>query len=706
MNSGAMKNPASANGGTFRRRPASQAISMSKILASAYRQRKVLLGIIAAALVLGAIFNFLTPRTYSATASVQLNQQTPRVLPNRDLDPEPAVQDSERFLQTQLDRILSRTMAEAVDARLRASSTPKILDALGFADGGADARREDVVTAIQENVFVELGLNTRLARITFTSRDPAVTAEIANAYAEALASSNLVDKSATAAQAEQYLLTEMAEAKAKLQDSERAMLAYARRTDLTTTIVPGQDRGGSLRAQQLGVLTDQMALATSRRIDAQQQWQQVQNTPALALPEVQDNRALQDLVRQKAELEVVKAADGDTYTDKYPGVTSTIAQVEEIDAQISQLAENVKRGYQVRYNSAVQAERQMAGTINQLRGAAMAERERTVDYNALQREVEANRAFYDGLLQRYQEVAAASGLPSENIVVVDRAETPISPSSPDIPKNMALAGMLGLIAAMGVGLLRERSVSVVRTADDAEQALDIPNIGMIPAVSSKQRVDVEMLNPRSPQSEAYYSAAVGLHQIAGNKLPKVVLVTSCTPREGKSTSSIGLARSYAAMRDRVLLIDGDIRRPSLAAMLGARIGPGFADVLAGTASLDAVVQKLDDQRFDLIIAGNADQDPVGLLSSDAVGKSLAALAKDYDVIIIDGPPILGIADPILLAAHAEIAVFVVESGRIETEQLRVAMARMPSDLPTASILTKFVAKEAGVKYGSRGYYQY
>jgi len=533
-----------------------------------------------------------------------------------------------------------------------------------------------------------------------------VTADIANAYAEALASSNLVDKSATAAQAEQYLLTEMAEAKAKLQDSERAMLAYARRTDLTTTIVPGQDRGGSLRAQQLGVLTDQMALATSRRIDAQQQWQQVQNTPALALPEVQDNRALQDLVRQKAELEVVKAADGDTYTDKYPGVTSTIAQVEEIDAQISQLAENVKRGYQVRYNSAVQAERQMAGTINQLRGAAMAERERTVDYNALQREVEASRAFYDGLLQRYQEVAAASGLPSENIVVVDRAETPISPSSPNIAKNMALAGMLGLIAAMGVGLLRERSGSVVRTADDAEQALDIPNIGMIPAVSSKQRVDVEMLNPRSPQSESYYSAAVGLHQIAGNKLPKVVLVTSCTPREGKSTSSIGLARSYAAMRDRVLLIDGDIRRPSLAAMLGARIGPGFADVLAGTASLDAVVQKLDDQRFDLIIAGNADQDPVGLLSSDAVGKSLAALAKDYDVIIIDGPPILGIADPILLAAHAEIAVFVVESGRIETEQLRVAMARMPSNLPTASILTKFVAKEAGVKYGSRGYYQY
>jgi capsular exopolysaccharide synthesis family protein len=679
---------------------------MGKIMAGAYRQRMVLLGVLGLALVLGALVTFLMPRTYSATAAVQLNQQIPRVLPDRDLDPEPAVQESERFLQTQVDRILSRSMAQAVEASVRASGTPRIMSALGFDEGGADAGREDVINAIQENVFVELGVNTRLARISFSSRDPVVSAQLANAYAEALSSSNLVDKSTTATQAEQFLATQLAEAKVKLEDSERAMLAYARRTDLTTAIVPGQDRGGSLRAQQVGVLTDQLALATSRRIEAQQAWTQVQATPALALPEVQDNRAMQELIRQRGELEAAKAAETDVYTDKYPGVTSTVAKVQQVDEEINRLAGNIKRGYEVRYNAALRAERQLAGTVEQLRGAAMSERERTVDYNALEREVEANRAFYDGLLQRYQQVAAASGSPGENVIVIDRADPPKLASSPNIPRNMALAGVLGLVAALGVALLRERSVSVVRTADDAETTLDLPNIGMVPAVSSKQRVDVEMLNPRSPQSEAYYSAAVALHQLAGNKLPKVVLVTSCTPREGKSTSSIGLARSYAAMRDRVLLIDGDLRRPSLAAMLGARIGPGMADVLAGTATIEGVVQKLDDQRFDLIIAGQSDQDPVGLLSSDAVAATLAALGELYDVIIIDGPPVLGIADAILLAGHAEIAVFVIESGRIETEQARIAVGRLPANLPTASILTKFQAREAGVKYGSRGYYQY
>ncbi|AOL94445.1 GumC family protein [Porphyrobacter sp. LM 6] len=705
MNSGATRFPNTTQGSASRRRAAAPAFSMAKIMAGAYRQRMVLLGVLGVALALGALVTFLTPRTYSATAAVQLNQQVPRVLPDRDLDPEPAVQESERFLQTQVDRILSHSMAETVEASVRASATPRILEALGLEEG-ADLGRDDVIDAIQENVSVELGVNTRLARISVSSRDPVVSAQLANAYADALSSTNLVDKSTTASQAEQFLATQLAEAKIKLQDSERAMLAYARRTDLTTAIVPGQDRGGSLRAQQAGVLADQLALATSRRIEAQQAWSQVQATPALALPEVQDNRAMQDLIRQRGELEAVKAAETDVYTEKYPGVTATAAKIEQIDAEINRLASNIKRGYEVRYNAAARAERQLAGAVDALRNSAMSERERSVDYNALEREVEANRAFYDGLLQRYQQVAAASGSPGENVLVVDRAEPPKNASSPNIPRNMALAAVLGLAAAMGVGLLRERSVSVVRTADEAEHALDLPNIGMVPAVPLKQRVDVEMLNPRSPQSEAYYSAAVALHQLAGNKLPKVVLVTSCTPREGKSTTSIGLARSYGAMRDRVLLIDGDLRRPSLAAMLGARIGPGMADLLAGTTTIEGAVQKLDDQRFDLIIAGQSEQDPVGLLSSDTVGATLAALGEHYDVIIIDGPPVLGIADAILLAGHAEVAVFVIEAGRIETEQARIAVSRLPSNVPTASILTKFQAREAGVKYGSRGYYQY
>lgn len=693
--------------GTFKRRPASNSMSLSKLLAAIRRQRVVLASIVLAALAIGLLVTLLTPRSYSATASVQLNQQAPRILANNEIDPEPAVQDSARFLQTQLDRILSRNMAESVAVNVRASSTPRILESLGLADSDEPVTGDDIVSAIQGSVFVELGANTRIARITFTSRDPEVTAAMANAYAETLASSNLVDKGATAAQAEQYLGAELAEAKAKLQDSERAMLSYARNADISATVMVGQDNeGGSLRAQQLSALNQQIAGATARRIEAEQQWQAVQSLSPLALPEVQDNRAIQQLIAQKADLDATVAASSDRYTSRYPGINEATTSSESIDFQISQTAAAIKRGYEVRYRASLQAERQLSAKVDQLRGAAIAERERAVNYNSLEREVEANKAFYDGLLQRFQEVAAASGAPGENIVVVDRAAEPSAPSSPNIPRNLALSGILGLIIATGVGLLREQSVSVVRSADEVERALNIPNLGLIPVVSSKKRLDEEMNNPRSAQSEAYYSAAVALHHLAGGKPPKVALVVSCTPGEGKSTSAIGLARSYAAMRERVLLIDGDLRRPSLAAMLGARITPGFAEFLGGTATADAAVQKLENQRFDLMIAGEANDDPVGLLSSTELGASLASLAERYDIVIIDGPPILGIADAILLGNHAEAMVFVVEAGRIEADQLRISIGRMPENLRAGSILTKFVARDAGVKYGTQSYYQY
>jgi capsular exopolysaccharide synthesis family protein len=689
------------------RPPVRNTISIGKLLAAVRRQRVVLGSIVVAALLIGVLVTLASPRTYSATASLQLNQQAPRVFAEGGIDPEPAVQDSARFLQTQLDRILSRSMAEAVAVSVRAAETPRILDSLGLVRGDKPLTAEDIVSAIQSRVSVDLGANTRIARIQFSSRDPEVTAQMANAYAETMAASNLVDKGATAAQAEEYLLTELAQAKSKLQESERAMLSYARNADISATVMVGKDaEGGSLRAQQLQVLNDQLGGATARRIEAEQQWRAVQSVPPAALPEVQDNRAIQQLLAQKAELDSTAAAAGDRYTDRYPGITEATNSSDMLDDRITQTAADIKRGYEVRYRGALRAEQQLSAKVSQLRSSAVAERERAVDYNSLQREVEANKAFYDGLLQRYQQIAAASGAPGENILVVDRATVPIAPSSPNIPRNLALSLVLGLIVAGGVGLVREQSRRVVRTADEAERVLAMPSLGMIPAVSRKKRIDEEMTNPRSAQSEAYYSAAVSLHHFAGGKPPKVALVVSCTPGEGKSTTSIGLARSYAAMRERVLLIDGDLRRPSLAAMLGARLTPGFAEVLAGTATIDAAVQTLDDQPFALMIAGEANGDPVGLLSSELMASTLSTVADQYDVVIIDGPPILGIADAILLADRADAAVFVVEAGRIESDQLRIARDRMPSKLPAGSILTKFVAKDAGVGYGTQGYYQY
>ena len=250
-----------------------------------------------------------------------------------------------------------------------------------------------------------LGLNTRVADISFSSGDPNVSANIANGFATALAETNLDTKQETSKRAQQYLLNQLSDAKQRLETSEREMLAYARRADLTTTVVPSSganDRGGSLRSQQLGMLTDSLTQSTARRIDAQQRWAQVQGTAPLSLPEVETNKAIQDLVSQRAQLQGQLEQDRQRYTDEYPTVRETAAKIGELDGQITNFAASIKSSFYGQYLAAAQQERQMQQSVASLRGAAMSERERSVGYNSLNREVETNKAFYDGTLAALQ----------------------------------------------------------------------------------------------------------------------------------------------------------------------------------------------------------------------------------------------------------------------------------------------------------------
>jgi len=420
---------------------------------------------------------------------------------------------------------------------------------------------------------------------------------------------------------------------------------------------------------------------------------------------VQTNGTIQNLMTQRAQIQSELAEEDQRHTSEFPGVKAASAKAAELDRQIGVLSGNIKRSIQSRYLAALQQEQQLRRTVSGLKGAAMSERERSVSYNSLQREVETARAFYDGLLQRYKEVAAAAGAPGENITVIDRAEPPSLPSSPDIAKNLGLSAVAGLILALGVGMVRDRTNNVIRSAEDAERSLALNSLGVVP-LSTGQRADVALLDRRSPQSEAYYSIAIALYHMGGNAVPKTILMTSSAAGEGKSTSALGVARSLAAMRKRVLLIDGDLRRPSLDRMLGALVGPGLSDVLAGAAEAKSTIQRSEEHGFDIMIAGDAKDDPVSLLSTDNLQKTMDELSAIYDVVIIDGPPILGIADAVVLASHVAVGILVVQANRTDSEELRVAVSRLPAELPLAAIITKFNPKSAGVRYGGSSYYKY
>lgn len=690
-------------------RDVAPATALEQIVTAIYRQRFVILGAVGSCILLALIASLVSAKQYTAYASVQLEQQTPRLFGDKDLDPQPSMQDADRFLQTELDRIRSRSLADSVATKLRLEKSPPAMKALGIEPSDSASDHEAAVTELQDNVKAALGLNTRLAQISFTSGDPNVSARVANGFAEALADANLDAKLQTSTHAKEYLMEQLTQAKERLESSERQMLAYARRADLTTTVVPTSGdnaRGGSLRSQELGLMTDSLAQATARRIDAEQRWQQVQRSAALSLPEVQENKAVQDLVAQKAQLQAALEEDRQRHTDEYPSVRESAAKIRELDGQISAFASSIKSSFYGRYLAASQQERQMAQTVSGMRGSAMSERERSVGYNSLSREVETNKAFYDGLLQRYKEIAAGSGAAAGNVTIIDRAWPPALADSSNIGRNVALGGTAGLILALLIGGLRERMHDVVRSSDDIERKFNMPALGVVPRISGPEEVESALADPNSAQAEAYHSVAVALQEACGGVLPKTLLITSSTASEGKSTSALGIARSLSAMGKRVLLIDGDLRRPSSTKLLPHLPKPGLSEVLAGSTAPEKTVERSDREPFGVVGAGEVNANPVTLLAADRIKTVFNKLAARHDIVIIDGPPVMGLADAVLLARSVDAVLVVVEANRTHMSELDVAISRLAPNNVIGGIVTKFDAKSAGVRYGGSDYYTY
>lgn len=690
-----------------RREPSATRLEL--IGAMIYRQHKLGLAIFAAVMLLGVILTFFAERRYTATASVQLEQQAPRVIADPDLDPQASPADSDRFLQTQLDLVRSRSLAESVADKLGDRPAASTFEALGVDGDTPAARKESLIANLQNNVQAKLGINTRIAQIEFTSGDPKMSADVANAYADALAGANLQTKISTAEKAKQYLTGQLSVAKGRLETSERRMLAYARSADLTATIAEQTKDGerlGSLRAQQVALLNSSLSDATARRIDAQQQWAQVSGTSAMLLPDVQNNQAIQSLTSQKAQLEAQLQEHRQRYTENYPVVRETAARIQQLNGAIGALANNVKASFRGRYLAAAQQEQQLKSTVAGLRGAAMAERERAVGFNTLQREVETNRAFYDGLLQRYKEVAAASGAPSANVTVVDRASPSAIPSSPNVLKNLALAAIMGLFLALLVGSAREGMQPLIRSPEEMEKAFHLPTLGVVPLQEGQTHTDFRLTSWRSTEAEAYHSIAVALEQAAGGVLPKTLLITSTSASEGKSTTAVGIARSITAMGRAALLIDGDLRHPSLREFFGPDERPGLAEVLSGTATAPQSVQQNGEYGFDIVSAGQMLSAPFSLLASPRMLEALRQLSEKYDTVIIDGPPILGLADAVLLARSVESVLVVVEANRLHRSEIEIALSRLPGSGIIGTVVTKFNPKSAGVRYGGTDYYSY
>jgi polysaccharide biosynthesis transport protein len=681
--------------------------------------------IIASALALAVIVTLLQTPRYTAETTLQINDQSAQILGKQDdnlQDPIIAASDTERFLQTQVDILKSRTLAERVAQKLRLVGNPKFYDAMGIRQPAGDLSRKELedltIRAIEEARDVDLPRSTRLATVSFNSTQPELAARVANTFASEFIQSNLQRRFDSSAYAREFIAGQLSEARAKLELSERELNTYARQAglirDRDDADGPDSGRGGnSVTKTSLLEINSAANQAQAARIAAEQRWRLISGGNALNSPDVLANPAIASLLteraRDMAELERQRA----NHLEDYPAVQQLRAQVAVIDAQLDNVARNIRASVKQQYDAAVQAEQDLKNQVTQLKGLSLEEQDRLVQYRLLEREADTNRTVYEGLLQRYKELNAAAGISASNIAIIDTATPPIRPSSPNLLRNILIALGLGIFAAAGFVYLRTQLDDSVRLPEDVESKLQMPLLGVIP-LAQGLGVDAAMDDPKSPISEGYNSLRSALLYSTPAGLPKTILVTSSQPSEGKSTTSLAIATGIARLGRNVVLLDVDLRRPALhraIPSLGGDNSHGMSSLLTSQESIDEVLRDTDVEHLKVITSGPIPPSPTELLSSNRMHQVLEQLTERFDLVLLDSPPVLGLADSPLMAALVDGVVVVIQSDRSRRGSLKASLRRL-RDMRTTilgGVLTKFDPTDMGNRYSEYygyNYYQY
>ena len=692
------------------------------------KRRWLIAALVAAGAAIALVMTLKATPMYRATAVVKIDTASQSIVQMGefgspyDWDPD--------FLTTQIGVLTSRSLAERVaeDLRLDAAAlarlqppswlerlkgTLKPTTAAGPSQDSpppqpadaamAAAERAAGTSTIMGGLSVQPQMNSRLVDIAFSSPSPEFAARAANAVADGYIAQELERTFGASSYAKSYLEEQLNLTKARLEQSERDLVEFAQKENLVNV-----GEGQSLAGQNLGTINTSLAEAQAQRIRAQARWSQLQANDSLPqdlmaaslVPALRSQRA--DLQRQYQEkLQVFKP--------DYPDMQRLKSQIDEMDRQISAEIASVRRSVRAEFDAAVAQEQLLKGQLSSLRDESLDTDSRSIQYNILRREADTNRQLYDSLLQRYKMVGASSDARPNNITIIDRAQVPGGAYSPNGVRNLAIGLFLGLLLGVALALLLEFLDDTIKTPEDVEQKLRLSVLGIIPRLGAKQSVATAAQDLRSPFSEAYRSVRTALQFSTDHGVPRTLLLTSPGPGEGKSTSALSLARNFAQLGKRVLLIEADMRNPSLHRSLAATpTGKGLSSLLAGAATLQEVVVPSGEAQLDVIFAGPLPPNPAELLSGTRLVSLLSIAGQHYDQVVIDGPPVMGIADGPLLANSADGTLLVVDSGSTKIGNAQAALKRLlvARAHVIGVLLTKYNPKTAGHGYHYESYYAY
>ncbi|HEX8626133.1 MAG TPA: polysaccharide biosynthesis tyrosine autokinase [Allosphingosinicella sp.] len=659
-------------------------------------------GIAIACLLAAIVISLMITPEYRAQATIEVNPEGVQVVGKEMGEVQPNQMNNREFLNTQVGLLKSRSLAERVARSTNVANDPNMFDQ----DLPRQAREAAAARMVQSSVTVTPPRDSSLIPIAVESANPELAAKLANAYATNFIQSNMERRYEATSYARNFLQQRIAAVKTRLEQSERQLVAYAKAQGILTLAVDTGGTGSVRQEQSIDAATliqtnNALAEAKSDRIAAEQRFRQGAGAQSRAA--AISDPTVQALGQQRAALEAQYQQKLALYKPEFPEMVQLRSQIVSLDKEIARQRSNVSGSasgtLQADYQAALARENALQAKVNEGKAGLMALRERSIQYTILQREVDTNRSLYDALLQRFKEVGVAGGVGANVVSVVDAAETPTGPFKPNLPLNIAIGLFVGLLLGLGTAFTIEWIDDTVKTPDDVSAKLGLASLGVIPGVGKGLAVREQLEDPRSQVSEAYQSVRTALQFSTDHGVPRSLLVTSTRASEGKSSTALALAQTLASLGASVLLIDADLRKPTFRGP--SSTSQGLSSLLAGSDKVADCVHPTQMERLFLLPSGPIPPNPAELLATGRFKEILEEALARFDHIIVDSPPVLGLADAPMLASSTEGTLMVIEAGAIRraaalnaVNRLRASEARL-----MGAILTKFNALKAGYGYG-------
>lgn len=674
---------------------------------------------------------YRTKSIYQTSTTVEIGKES-RTLRSGDLILQSDEGDDHYYVQsalkTRIRQLQSRPLLEEVVVNLKLDQTPRfmdvnsrrsifeavktiagrltpheqwtpppVLETSAATSTGARTREESAhlapyVDVLAANLSAEPLSDTRMLVISFSHTEPVLAANIVDNIAQVFIQRSFENKTAKYSNASEWLDRATRELKASVEKAEQELADYSGSHNIYSS-----DGKENLAIEKLTRLHGEVTRAQTERLLKQSLFEEVKAGRVAQLPDAFSDPRTTELKKRLGDLAVALAQLDTTYGPKHPKVVETKEQMATIQQQIDDSKVSLQEKLKADYERAVRDEASLGGALAIAKDEAAQQNQASIQFNILKKNVETGNVLYTEFLQKTNQSKIQEHEQHNNTKMIDPPQVPMAPIAPNRPRTILIGFFVSLIAGVGLVFFLEYLDNTVKTVEDVSRYAQLPALSVIPAIKGrKQRAlkagsngdkhtasgltlskgnginldQLLALDARSSVAEAYRVLRTSVLLSSTERPPKIILVTSGQPGEGKTTTAVNTAISLAQLGSSVLVIDCDLRKPAVHKLLGVDHVVGLSTYLSRRGELDDVIQKLPIPNLSVLTSGRIPPNPAEMISSARMKEMLALLSERYDHIIIDSPPLLKVTDPVILSTMADGVILVVHGGKSSREVLR------------------------------------